>query len=209
MAVAIHHDHVVRRNRMVPHHLVRGRGAVGDEEAMIGVEDAGRVAFRCADGPVVIEQLPQFLDRIAHIGAQHVFAVELVIHLPDGRFQKGDATRMARTVPRVGAVFGIIEQGFEERRLNAFQVGLGLADDVTGDELRGILEHVDETVQLAQDVVRQVSARLGFAVDVDRHIVVLPAHFLDEVAQVHHRRIEIGTGAELFVVDRQDKGAGA
>ena len=50
---------------------------------------------------------------------------------------------------------------------------------------------------------------LGLAVDVDRHIEVLAAHFLDEVAQVQHRRVQVRAGRELLVVDRQDEGAGA
>ena len=31
---------------------------------------------------------------------------------------------------------------------------------------------------------------------------------LDEGAQVQHRRVEVGTGRELVVIDRQDEGAG-
>jgi hypothetical protein len=79
-------------------------------------------------------------------------------------------------VPGVGAVFGVVEQGLEERRLDAFEVALGLADDVARHELGRVLEHVDEAVQLAQDVVGQVAAGFGFAVHVDRHIGVLAPH---------------------------------
>src|SRR5476649_19102 len=41
VAVAVDHDDVARRHRRVPDHLVRGRGAVGDEVAVVSVEDAG------------------------------------------------------------------------------------------------------------------------------------------------------------------------
>jgi hypothetical protein len=71
-----------------------------------------------------------------------------------------------------------------------------------------VLEHVDEAVQLAQDVVRDVARGLGLAVDVDRHVGVLAPHLADEVAQVQHRRVEVGADGELLVVDRQDEGAG-
>jgi hypothetical protein len=42
---------------------------------------------------------------------------------------------------------------------SAVEVALGLADDVARHELRRVLEHVDEAVQLAQDVVGDVAAR--------------------------------------------------
>ncbi|MPL71228.1 hypothetical protein SDC9_17001 [bioreactor metagenome] len=206
VAVAVDHHHIARRHGVVPDHLVRGRGAVGDKETVVGVEDPRGVALGGADRAVVVQKLAQFLDRVAHVGAQHVLAVELVIHLPDRRFQEGDAARMPRAVPRVGPVLGIVEQGAEERRLDRLEIALRLADDVLGDELGGVLEHVDEAVQLAQDVIGQVPRGLRLAIDVDRHLGVLPAHLLDEVAQVHHRRVEIGAGGEFLVVDRQQEG---
>ena len=72
-----------------------------------------------------------------------------------------------------------------------------------------VLEHVDEAVQLAQNVVGQVLAGFGFAVDVDGHIGVFAAHFFDEGAQVEHGWVHLGAGAELVVINRQDKRAGA
>jgi hypothetical protein len=50
---------------------------------------------------------------------------------------------------------------------------------------------------------------LGLAVQVDRDVGVLEADLLDELAQVQHRRVQLRPGRELFVVDRQDEGAGA
>jgi hypothetical protein len=60
-------------------------------------------------------------------------------------------------MPGIGAILRIVEQRLEERRLQAFQVAARLADDVSRDELGRVLEHVDEAMQLAQDVVRQVA----------------------------------------------------
>jgi hypothetical protein len=80
---------------------------------------------------------------------------------------------------------------------------------VAGHELRRVLEHVDEAVQFAQDVVGDVLAGARLAVDVDRDVGVLEADLLDELAQVQHRRVELGPGRELLVVDAQDEGAGA
>ena len=209
VAVAIHHDHIARRHGVMPDHLVAGRGAVGDKEAVIGIEDPRRVLFGLANGAVVVQKLAQFLDRVADIGAQHVFTVELVIHLANGRFQEGHAAGMAGAVPRIGAILGVIQERLEERRLDAFQIGLGLADDVAGDEFRRILERMDKAVQLAQNVVGQVARGLGLAIDIDRHIGVFPAHFLDEVAQVDDHRVQFRAGAEFLVVDGQHKGRGA
>ena len=114
---------------------------------------------------------------------------------------------MAGAVPRIRTVFGIIQKRLEERWLDAFQIALCLADDVLGHKFRRVLEHVDEAVQLAQDVIGQVPARFCFAVQEDRHVGVLPSHFLDERPQVHHSRVKVGTGAEFFVVDRQNESA--
>ncbi len=80
---------------------------------------------------------------------------------------------------------------------------------MAGDEFGRVLEHMDEPVQFAQDVIGQVAAGFGFTVNVNRHLFVFPAHFFDEIAQVQHRRVQIGTGGEFLVVDRQNKGAGA
>ena len=193
----------------MPDHLVRGRGAVGNEKAVISVEDARGVPLRRPDCAIVVQQLTQLLDRIADIGAQHVLTVELMIHLPDRAFEEGHAPGVPRTVPRVGAILGVIQQRLEKRRLDAFEVGLGVANDVAGDKFRRVLEHMDKAVQLTQDVIGKVAARLGFTVDVDRHIVVLPAHLLNEIAQVQDGGVEVRAGGEFLVINRQDKGAGA
>ena len=57
VAVAVHHHDVVRRHRRMPDDLVGSRRAVGDEEQVVAVEDAGRVAFRCRDRAGMVEQL--------------------------------------------------------------------------------------------------------------------------------------------------------
>ncbi len=116
---------------------------------------------------------------------------------------------MPRAVPRVRAVLCIVDQRLEERRRQAVHVTLGLADDVARHELRRVFEHVNEAVQLAKNIVRQVLRRARFTIQIDRHLGVLEAHFFDELAQVQYRRVELGAGCELFVVDRQDERAGA
>jgi hypothetical protein len=39
--------------------------------------------------------MAEFIHRIAHVGAQHVFAKELVEHLAHRALQEGDATGVA------------------------------------------------------------------------------------------------------------------
>ncbi len=115
---------------------------------------------------------------------------------------------MPRTVPGVGTILGIVEERLEERRLDALQVAFRLAHDMAGDKFRRILEHVDEAVQFAQDIVRDMTAGLGLAIDVDRHVGVLPTHFLNEIAQIEHRRVEVGPRGEFLVVDGKHESAG-
>ena len=50
-----------------------------------------------------------------------------------------------------------MHQSAEKWRRQSIEVGARFTDDVARDELRRVLEHVDEAVQLAQDVVRDVA----------------------------------------------------
>lgn len=113
VAVAVYHHHIIGCHRVMPHHLVAGRGAVGYKKAVVSVKNAGRITLTFTDGTIVIQQLTQFFNGVAHVGAQHVLAIKLVIHLPHRAFQKGHATRMAWAVPGIGAIFSIVQQGFK------------------------------------------------------------------------------------------------
>ena len=73
------------------------------------------------------------------------------------------------------------------------------------DKIRRVFEHVNEAMQLAQDIVRDVLGGLGFAVDVNRNFSVLEADFLDEFAQIQHRRIKLRSRREFLIVDRQNE----
>ena len=88
MTITVHHHDVVGRHRVVPNHFVRGAGAVGHKETMVSIKNTCRVALALADRTVVVEQLAKFFYRIAYVGTQHVFAIELVIHLTYGAFQE-------------------------------------------------------------------------------------------------------------------------
>ncbi len=205
MAVAVDHHHVARPDHVVPDDLVRRRRAVGDEEEVIAAEDARGVALARRHRPGVVEQLPQFLDGVAHVGAQQVLAEELVEHVAHRALQERDPAGVPRAVPGVRPVLRVVGERAEERRREAVEVGARLAHDVARDELGRVLEHVDEAVQLAQHVVRDVPGGARLAVEEDRDVRVPPADLLHERAQPQHRVLAGGGVGEFFVVDRQDE----
>ena len=126
VAVAVDHHDVARRHGRVPDDLVRGRGAVGDEEQVIAVEDARGVALGGRHRAGVVEQLAEFVDGVADVGAQHVLAEELVEHLADRALQERDAARVPGAVPGIRAVRGVVGQRAEERRRQRIEVGPAL-----------------------------------------------------------------------------------
>ena len=211
VAVAIHHDHVAGGDVGVPYHLVRSGRAVGHEVAVVGVEDARGVQLGLGHRAGVVQQLAQFIHGVADVGAQHVLAEELVEHLAHGALQEGHAAGVAGAVPGIRAVLRVLHQLAEERRRQAVHVAARFADDMARHELGRVLEHVDEAVQLAQDVVRDVLGRARLAVQVDRDVGVAKAQLADEGAQVLDRAGHVlgRVHVELFIVDRQDEGAGA
>ena len=89
---------------------------------MVGVEDARGVALGCRDRAGVVEQLAKFVDRVAHVGAQHVLAEKLVEHLADRALQERDAAGMSGAVPRIGAVLRVVRQRAEKRRRQAVEI---------------------------------------------------------------------------------------
>jgi hypothetical protein len=98
-----------------------------------------------------------------------------------------------------------VRQRAEERRRHALQVGLRLAHDVAADELGRVLEHVDEAVQLAQHVVRNVARGARLAVQEDRDLLVAAADFLTKARSSAMVFSGLVAG-KLLVVDRQDEG---
>ena len=97
-----------------------------------------------------------------------------------------------------------MRQRTEERRRYALQVGLGLTHDIATDEFRRILEHVDEAVQFAQHIVRNVARSARLAVQKDRNFLVAAADFLHEGAQFGNR-LRRFLRTEFLVIDRQDE----
>ena len=116
VAVAIDQHDVVGGHVGMPHDFVRGGRAVGYEEAVIGVENARGIQLRLGHRAGMVQQLAQFVDRVADVGAQHVLAEELVEHLAHRALQERHAARVPRAVPRIRAVLRVVDQRLEERR---------------------------------------------------------------------------------------------
>ena len=205
VAVAVHHHDVARGHRRVPHDLVRRRGPVRHEKQVVGVEDPGGVPFRRRDRARVVKQLSQFVHRVADIGPQHVFAEELVEHLPHGRLQKRHPARVPGAMPRIRPVVRVVHQRPEKRRGQRVEVAPRLAGNVPRHKFGSVLEHVDEPVQFLQHIDRNVPAGAGFAIQKNRDLGVPPADLLDKLPQIPQHRLKLfgRPAAELFVVDRK------
>ena len=175
---------------------------------MIGIEDARRVTLAGANRAIMVQQLTQLFHCITDVSTQHVLTKKLVEHLAHRALQKRHAARVTGAMPAVRAVFSVVQQGLEERRLHALEVAFGFTDDVTRHKLGRIFKHVNKTVQLAQDIVGNMPAGFSLAVNINRHIQVFAAYFLDEVTQVQHSRVQIRAGGEFLVINRQNESAG-
>ena len=184
VAIAIDHDDVPVGDRRVPDDFVRCRGPVGYKEAVIAAEDPSRIAFRGCHRAGVVEELAEFFDRVAHVGSEHIFAEELVEHLPDGAFEEGHAPGVPRAVPGVRSVLGVVDHRAEKRRREAFDVRFGFAEDVPSDKLGSVLEHMDKAVKLTQDIVGDVARGTGLAVEENRYVCVFEADLRDELTQI-------------------------
>ncbi|OIQ68313.1 hypothetical protein GALL_500970 [mine drainage metagenome] len=88
VAIAVNNNHIVGCHRVMPDHFVAGTCAVSDKKTMVSIENSCRIALALANRSVMVEQLTQLFNRIADISAQHVFAIKLVVHLPNRALQK-------------------------------------------------------------------------------------------------------------------------
>ena len=172
---------------------------------MIRIEDSRGIAFRGGNWTGMVQQLAQFFHRVTDVGPQHVFTKELVKHLTYGTLQERDTARVSGAMPRVRTVVGVFNQCPEERGRQAVDVCLRFANDMPGDELGRILEHVNKAMQFPQNVIGNVARRPRFAVQIDRNFGVLEADFTDEFSQLLDRRVDFLTWSEFFVVDRQNE----
>ena len=120
---------------------------------MIGTKYARSVALGSGHRPSVIKQLAQLFHRIAHVGTQHVFTKKLVEHLPDRTLQERDATRVAGAMPRIRTIVCVVQQFLEKWRCQRAQILIRFPQDVASHEFWRVLKHVNESMQLTQNVI--------------------------------------------------------
>ena len=172
---------------------------------MIGAKDARGVALRGRHGSRVVEQLAQLFDRIAHVRTQHVFTKKLMEHLPDWTLQERDATRVAGAMPRIRTVVGVVQQFLEKWRCQRAKILVRFTQNVASHEFWRVFEHVDETVQLPQYVVRQMLRGARFAEQKDWNVGIASTRRFNEFAQVMHRLTLHAVLIDLFVVNGDHK----
>ena len=83
-------------------------------------------------------------------------------------------------MPGVGAILRVIDQLAKKWWRQAIDIAACLTNDVSRHKLRRVLEHVDEAMQFAQDIVRDVFCRARFSVQINRDIRVAKPQFTDK-----------------------------
>ena len=108
-------------------HLVRGRGAVGDEEDVVGAEGARRLFLRLLDVAGRLQQAVEAAGGRAALGQEQVDAVELA-HVADpvgleDRLAARDRQRVEGADRALRVFLEIVEERRVEAILDAFQDG--------------------------------------------------------------------------------------
>ncbi len=91
MVIAIEQHQIALRQQRVGHHFIGRRGAVKHEIGFIGVKYLRGELLRVLGGAFVDQQIAKFHIRVAHVGAKHVFAKEIV-KLPARRMLSEELT---------------------------------------------------------------------------------------------------------------------
>src|SRR5690625_746651 len=210
VAISIYHNNVALSDVGMPDNLVGGRGSIGHEKTMIGVENTRGIALGFGHRTSMIQQLPQLVDRITDISTQHIFTKKLVKHLPDRAFQKCHPARVPRTVPGIGTIISVLHQLTEKWRRHAGQIGACLTNDMAGHKLRSILKHMDKAVQLPQNIIGNMLRSTGLTIQINGNIFISEPQLGDKAAQLLYGGSDQlgGLILKLLIIDRQDKGTG-
>ncbi len=111
----------------------------------------------------------------AEVGAQEVFAEELVELHADGVLEEGDAAHVAGGVPGVGALVGVLLELAEVGREELLVVALDGEVDAVGDEGGGVAEEVDVLVDLLDDFERELGDEGAVGDEEDGDLLVAAA----------------------------------
>ena len=116
MAVAVTQGDLVAGDRVLADDAVGRRVAVDHVIRAMGAEHFRRIALGLADRAGVIEQRAELADGDRQVGAQQVFAEEVIERPPDRRLQEGDPAGVRRGVPGVTVAVVQTPQRSEEGR---------------------------------------------------------------------------------------------
>ncbi len=172
VAVGVGEDDVVLGDDSVADDLVGGGGASEDVEGPVGSEDAGGVALGFSRGAEVIEPGAEGRGGDAEVGAEEVFAEELVELHADGVLEVGDAAHVAGGVPGVGSLVGVLLELAEVGREELLVVALDGEVDAVGDEGGGVAEEVDVLVDLLDDLEGELADEGAVGDEEDGNLLV-------------------------------------
>ena len=144
VTVAIDQYQVATRHHRMPDDLVCRRGAVDHEEGMVRAEIARGTGLRGGQRPGVIKQRTELRHRHGEIRAQRVFSEELMERLADRALAIGDPPAVARRVPGVIGLAGVLHQSSEERRQQVLEVVARRPSDLPGQKRHGVLVEVKQ-----------------------------------------------------------------
>ncbi len=127
VVVAVEQHEIVLGDETGQHDLVRGRRAVEHEIGLLRAEDRRRLLLRLQRRPLVGEEIAEFEDRIVEVVAEHRLAEMLDEDAADRAAGVEDAAVVAGAGPELIALFGVVDERAEERRLQSFGVLLEAA----------------------------------------------------------------------------------
>ena len=178
--VAVEQHEVAIGDERAQHHLVGGRGAVEHEVGLFRTEDLRRFLLRLQRRAFMGQEVAEVEHRVVEVVAEHRFAQMFDEHPADRAAAVKHAAIVARAGPQLVALFGIVDERAEERRLQGFGILLQTADQVFGDEGWRFLRQEDIAVDEVQHLDRQVLEPLAADQENDREVEATSPHQVDQ-----------------------------
>ena len=126
------------------------------------------------------EEVAHFEDGIIDVVAEHGLAEMFDEDAPDGRAVVEDAAVMAGAGPELVALFGVVDEGAEERGFEGFGVLAEFADQVLGDEFGGFFGEEDVAGHTAEHFDGDFFQLVFAHQHEDRHVHAAVAHQRDQ-----------------------------
>ena len=180
VVVAVEQDEVALGDQARQHDLVGRRRAVQHEIGLLRAEDRGGLLLGLQRRAFVGQEVAEFEDRIVEVVAEHRLAQMLHEDPADRAAAVEDAAVVARAGPELVALFGVVDQRAEERRLQRLGILLEARHEVLGDELGRLLGQEHIAVDVVEHLDRDVLEALAPDEDDDRHVEAAPPHQVDQ-----------------------------